>query len=294
MQSITIAEEGFAYIFKCIALYSGSCFYLLLYLAGLVFLFIKGDRKEKAVFVYPAFVLLLTVFNPLLPVVIDHFFDINDEYYRFIWTAPVVLCIGVCIVKLIFEFSKTDARKVTVFVVSVLVIMAAGSFVYSDGYRRITNAYKMPEEVIEVSRLIHLNSEVEYPRAACDFELDMELRQYDGKILSTATREEYINKLNNIEVDDFIAEKQKHPNRILDVIVLNKKDVPIEDFEESLNATNTEYVVVSKESPILGYLKKAGLEKVASTGARVIYRYKLKDPVVFELADYTGVWEAGL
>lgn len=294
MQNITIAEEGFAYIFKCIGEYSGSCFYLLLYLIALIFLFLKGNDREKAAFVYPAVIMLFTVYNPLLPVIIDRFFDINDEYYRFIWASPVVLCVSVCVTKLITEFCRTDARKLTVGVAALLILIGAGSFVYSDGYVRVTNAYKMPEEVIEVSRQIHANTGAEYPRAACDFELDMELRQYDGKILSTATREEYINKLNSIEVDDFIAEKQKHPNRILDVIVLNNKDVPIGDFKESLNATNTEFVVVSKASPILPYLKKAGLEKVASTGARVIYRFDLEDEQVFELADYTDVWEAGL
>ena len=291
MQNLSIAGEGLGYIFKCIAEYSGQCFYMLLYLAALVFIFLKTDKKYRGIFIYPALITLLTVYNPVVPVLINRFFDVNQEYYRLLWISPVIPAVAFALTVTVFREDRSRAAKLAYFISAVLLLLGAGKLVYSDGYIRVQNVYKMPQEVIVVSEAIHRDSERSFPKAVCDFGLTMELRQYDATILLTGTREEYLNMINNIEVDDFIAEKQKHPNRILSVILKNEA-VPYEEFKESLEETNTEYVVLAEESPVNEYLKKAGLKKVSRAGGRSIWKYESAAITDFEPADYTAVWEA--
>lgn len=290
MQNISIADEGLAYIFRCIAEYSGQCFYLALYLVALVFIFIKADKSLKGVFIYPAFITLLTVYDPLLPVVINLIFDVNQEYYRLLWISPVILALSYALALYISECERSAAAKTAYFAAAVLLLIGTGSFVYSDGYIRAGNIYKMPQEIISVSEEIHKDSDRRFPRAVCDFDLGMQLRQYDASILLTGTREEYLNLLNGIEVDDFIARKQEHPNRLLKVVVMNE-EIPLSEFRESLEETDTEYVVLSEKSPMTGYLERAGLKKAARAGSRVIWKYESDKIEDFEPADYTEVWK---
>ncbi len=290
MQGLDIAEAGLLYTFRCLFLYSGASFYLALYFPAVIYLWFFAPKSFRSWFAYPALVMLLTIFNPFLPVIIDRFFDVNNEFYRFLWAVPVIITVSAALCVAIGR-AVTPGRKVTILLSSCCFLIALGSFVYRDGFVPSVNAYKIQPEVLAVSELIHADSDVEFPRAICDFNMQMEIRQYDGKILLAATREEYLNALSGTEVDDNIAEKQKHPNRILKVVALGE-EIPVSEFQESLDATGTEYVVISRLSPLLPYLEKAGLREIGNTTDRVIYRYTLKDPVPFELADYTDVWEA--
>ena len=290
MQNLSIAEEGLTYIFKCITEYSGQCFYMLLYLAALIYIFLKADKKLKGVFIYPAVITLLTVYDPLFPVMINRFFDVNQEFYRLLWISPVILAVSYAITLFIFEPGRSATARAAYFAAAVLFLVGTGSFVYKEGYIRAANVYKMPQEVIAVSEAIHKDSLRTFPKAVCDFDMAMQLRQYDGNILLTGTREEYLNMLNGIQVDAFIAEKQKHPNHILSVVLKNE-EIPLEEFKESLEETDTEYVVLSEQSPVRGYLRRAGLKQVSQAGGRAIWKYESDAIEGFELADYTAVWE---
>ncbi len=80
MQNLSVASDGIQYLFKCVALYNGSSFFLLIYAALVILIAVKGSREMKRIFLYPSIVILLTVYNPLLPHIINKVFDINTEY----------------------------------------------------------------------------------------------------------------------------------------------------------------------------------------------------------------------
>ena len=189
MQNLSIADKGLSYIFMCLIEYSGQCLYMLLYLAALILIWMKADKKFRGIFIYPALLLLITVYNPLMPVVINKFFDVNQEYYRLLWISPVIMAVSFALVLMVADDKRSAAAKAAYFSAAVLLLIGAGSFVYSDGYVRAGNIYKMPQEIITVSEAIHKDSFREFPKAACDFELSMQLRQYDASILLTGTRE---------------------------------------------------------------------------------------------------------
>ena len=118
MQDLNIAEAGFSYIFKCIRAYYEGNIYFILYIAALAFLSLAGsgyvkkrlspgngdaaggiaphtsDRKMREIFLPQFIMMALTVYNPVFPVILNSFFDVNKEYYRFLWMSPVIICIA--------------------------------------------------------------------------------------------------------------------------------------------------------------------------------------------------------
>ncbi len=331
MQTLTVEGSGLLYLFRCLKEYSGECLYLLLYAISLVYIFTRagkgekggksanakagteaeeeengdgnlngdgeGDAKAKAkgqmdvlTFDAPALMMLLTVFNPIFPLLVNRFFDVNKEYYRFFWLAPVTISVPYAVSDFIGS-RKEWAGKILAFAAILLILFGCGSYAYRDGYT-IAGEYKVDPEVIQVSGIIHEHSDQEYPRAICDFNLEMELRQYDASIMLTATRQQYLEAVTFAETDEQVKERNKYVNLVLDVVALNK-DIPVSDFLEGMEQTNTEFVVVSKASPMLSYLEeKAGLIRKGETAGRVVLCCDLPEKKVNELADYTDLWNA--
>lgn len=291
MQTLTVAESGFLYIFKCIGYYSGSCFYLLLYAAALIFLFKKGNEKEKDIFLYPGITLILTVYNPLTPVVINSLFDINKEYYRFIWLTPVVIILSYIAVKLIWRYFSKRGERTVALLALVLLLAGSGRFVYAEGYVPTTNNYKMPGEVIQTAEIIRRTSKVKYPRALCDYNLNMEIRQYDASILLTADRERYMAAVAGNITDEMLEADGYYQEKLLAMLVQEKRlSKPV--LEEALESTNTEFIVLSKKSKIIDYLKDNGFSEAGDTESRLVLYRENPDAGEFELADYNDVWNA--
>ena len=71
---------------------------------------------------------------------------------------------------------------------------------------------------------------------------------------------------------------------------ISNEEIDRDKFLEGMDKTNTEYVVVSSGSRVLGYLKDAGLRVVGTTENHTVLHYDLKDPKIFEPADYSEVW----
>lgn len=288
MQSLTVQELGMQYMQKCFSYYSENCAYFLFYAFALLVISIWGTRKEKQVFLPSAVFLLLTVFNPVFPVLINHFFDINKEYYRFFWIPPVVILVSYLAAKV--TCAQRGIRKYITVALVILMFVGSGTFVYADGYVKSPNIYKMPTEIPEISEMIHEDSKVEYPRAIFEYDFNMLMRQYDAQILLAADREAYINAVSGTLTMDTILAQEHYENRLLAVVALNI-EIDSKEFLKGLDETNTEYVIVSTVSPINEYLENAGLTLVGLTENHSVYHYQLKNETVFELPDYTDVWE---
>ena len=290
MQSLNIADAGFSYIFKCIGFYSEGCMYFILYLAALVFIIVKGERNIKDIFVPSAVLMLITVFNPVFPVVLNSIFDVNKEYYRFFWMVPVIIEVSYAASLLVSEYAGTVTRKAILVLIISSVFVTAGTFVYKDGYVKAPNIYKMPTEIPEISEMIHNDSKVRYPRAMFEFDYNMQIRQYDASILLACDREAYINAISGTLTWKEISADENYYNRLLAVVALHQ-ELSSKDFLEGLDQTNTEYVVVSSASPVLGYMEDCGLKVVGRTENHTVLHYDLKEPKEFELADYSEAWK---
>ena len=261
----------------------------MLYLLGLSIIALKGSRELKRVFLYPGIVILLTVYNPLLPLLINRIFDVNKEYYRFMWIPPVCILPAFAAACYVMKEGKSRGFKLIGFAGFLLLFAGIGSFVYGSGYVPAENVYKIPNEVIAVSKMIRENTDMKYPVAVMDRDMQMEIRQYDASILLACDRTQYLDFLGDVDEDQLTKEKNEYVNRLLTVIARYEK-IDKDSFREALNKTNTQFVVVEKVSPMLKYLGDAGLEAVGTTGSRVIFKFELDDPQYLDLADYSGVW----
>ena len=288
MQNLNVFEKGIGYLWACLTYYTGSCAYLMLYVAALVYICIFGSRREKEIFIPCSVFLILTVYNPLAPVVLDRFFDVNSEYYRFFWIAPVIVLVPYLFTKLI-----SGARRVTERIVVAAVILCiyavSGKFVYADGIKPAENIYKMPGELIEISGIIHEDSGADYPKAFLEYEYNMQMRQFDPKILLTADREDYLFAVQNPFTDEMI-EDEAHPQYRLLASLVRLQPVSEEAFIDALETTNTEYVVLNRNNPGTTFCLKAGLKKVGETKNNIVFRYDVKEPYDFELVDYSVVY----
>lgn len=288
MQTLSISEYGFQYMQKCLEYYTENCACFLFYVMALIYIAVKGSRREKQIFLPGALLLLLSVFNPVFPVVINSLFDVNKEYYRLFWIPPVVLLTAWFAAKIIG--TVRGVKKWFTAAALLAIVCISGSFVYKDGYIRAQNIYKMPTEIPEISQMIHEDSDVEYPRVMFEYDYQMLIRQYDAKILLPVDREGYINAVTgNLTMEEINAEENFY-NRLLAVVALNIK-IDKEEFLRGLDETNTEYVVVSTANNMNEYLVDAGLTLTGQTANHSVYHYDLKDPVLFELPDYSDVWE---
>ena len=288
MQTITVGEFGISYLSKCLQAYFEGCAFLVLFLLVILFIILKGDKREQEIFLPPVFLLFITIFNPIVPVVMNHIFDVNKEYYRFFWLAPIVIVIAFGCVKLI-DIAK-GYYKYAAFIALITILILTGKFVYSDGYIKSPNIYKMPTEIPEISQMIHNDFDGEYPRAIFEYDFEMSIRQYDPKILLTIGRDEYIYAITGYLQLDEILKEENYYNRVLAVVALG---IPIEEgeFIKGLEQTNTRYVVVTKNTTICSYIEHSGLRHVGDTANHSVYCLDSENITDWELPDYSDVWE---
>ncbi|MCR5302850.1 MAG: hypothetical protein K6E49_10480 [Lachnospiraceae bacterium] len=270
---------------KCLHLYTSGTGYFLMYLLCLMLIAVKGSKRDRQLFLPGAVVLLLTVYNPLFPVLIDRVFDISSEYYRFFWIAPVIILVPYTAVKTIYGI-KSAAARVSAGLLVLIMFIAGGNFVYGNGFDMAQNEYKIPDELIEISSVIHEDSGTEYTKAFFEYEYNMEIRQYDPKMLLCIDREEYIYAMNYSYTAEMLSDEDHPTNRILALLVRNQ-EVDREDFTDALENTGTQYVVLTKGHPQAGFIKKAGLYEIGDTKTHVIYRYDLRQEHAYEPVDYS-------
>ena len=79
MTVLNVVEQGFYYLRACLDLYTDHCAFIVLFFFGALLLCVTGTETEKRIFLPGTVLLLLTVYNPLSPVLLMRFFDVNSE-----------------------------------------------------------------------------------------------------------------------------------------------------------------------------------------------------------------------
>lgn len=287
MQSINVFENGIEYLSECLSLYLGACGYLMLFLLGIVYILIKGSDEEKEIFIPGTVLLVLTVYNPIAPVILDKIFDVSSEYYRLFWIAPVIILVPFVASKIICS-TNTRREKIISITFVCLAFVFSGDFVYKNGIPFAQNVYKVPDELIEIDEIIRSDADSEYTKAFFEYEYNMEIRQYDPKILLTIDREEYIYAVNYSYTDEMLSDEAVPTNKLLAALVRNQ-NVDAASFKKALEETKTEYVVLTKGNYQTKLLAECGLSVVGDTDMHVVYKYTMEEPYEYELVDYTGI-----
>ena len=285
MRGVNVFENGIGYLLKTLGLYTSGTGFFAMYLIAVLFVLVKGEKRDKELFLPMSVMLLVTVYNPLTAIVLDRIFDVSSEYYRLFWIAPVIILVPY-VATVIMTREKKGWENVTIAVLIAAMFVIGGNYVYAKGYDAAENIYKIPDELIEISQIIHEDSDTEYVKAFFEYEYNMEIRQYDPKMLLCVDREDYIYAVNYSYTDEMLEDENCPQNLLLALLVRNQQ-IFEEDLTYALDATNTAYVVLSKGHPQAAFVKRAGLYELAETETHVIYKYDLKDPYEYELVDYS-------
>ncbi len=285
MQGVNVFENGIGYLLKTLGMYTSGTGFFAMYLIGVLTVLVAGKKRDRQLFLPQAVMLLVTVYNPLTPLILDRIFDVSGEYYRLFWIAPVIILVPyVCAMMMTRENKGWENVIFAVLIIAMFIV--GGNYVYAKGYDAAENIYKIPDELIGISDIIHRDSDTEYVRAFFEYEYNMEIRQYDPKMLLPVDREDYIYAVNYSYTDEMLSDEGKPSDRLLALLVRNQK-ISKDDLTEALEATDTSYVVLSKGHPQAAFIRSAGLYELAETQTHIIYKYDLEDPYEYSLVDYS-------
>ncbi len=285
MQGVNVFENGTGYLLKCLQMYTSGTGFFVMYLAAVLIVMIIGSKRDKELFLPQAVMLMLTVFNPVTPLILDKIFDVSSEYYRLFWIAPVIILVPYAATMLMTRKDR-GWGNLGIAVLVVVIFVAGGNYVYAEGFAAAENIYKIPDELIEISGIIHEDADTEYVKAFFEYDYNMEIRQYDPKMLLSVDREDYIYAVNYSYTDEMLKEGGKPSDRLLALLVRNQK-ISEEDLRDALEATKTQYVVLTKGHPQASFVRKAGLYEIGDTATHIIYKYDLADPEEYALVDYS-------
>lgn len=174
-----------------------------MYLVSLVFLFFRGKEKRRMI-AWPSVWIMLVVLNPICYGLIWTKL-ITYAFWRMLWMIPMIPVIACAVLELAGMCKKVwVAPLFTCAIIAVLFLK--GDYIYHqrDVYVKAENAYKLPQQTIDVGeKLLELE---EKPVVLAPDSLYSYLRQYDGRIHMVYGRdaETYIKPIQDAETLELV------------------------------------------------------------------------------------------
>lgn len=244
---------------------SGGFPYMGLFFVSLLFLFIAyKDRRE--LWVYPNLLILLILFNPVLKTILNRYFLTGGTFgvsWRIWWIIPIPFLIALMFTKGL-DYVK-GKEKIFVTILICLTIVVSGRFIFnSDNFSRTQNAFQLPSEVIEVSRII---------------DEDLALREPDMQNVVAVRDVAWRIRLYNPEIRMYYG---RHPNRRArnsEMIseIINSSIPDFQELNSLLEESKVTHLVIFRNQVYAQpeYQKtpeKLGYELIGITGHYRVYR----------------------
>lgn len=183
-------------VFDCFLLYIADGWHFITFAALFVFLWISEKEKNtRVVLLYLTVVVLVIFFFPLTAYISMDLMGETATYYRILWFAPITLIIAYGIVKFVSS-RNGQLAKILAAILSALVIIAGGDFVYDNEFFQPTqNYHQLPPTVMAICDAIEVDGrEV---KAVFPKELMEYVRQYSATIHMPYGREMLVAEWNN-------------------------------------------------------------------------------------------------
>lgn len=255
--------------------YRGTGFILVLYAIALVYLLItEKDKKNRYLLLYMPLSLLVLIYNPVFYHVYVVYLDDSGTYYRIFWILPMLVTIGYGAVKAI------SAYKLVGTIVMCALIVICGGYAYSakggSSVTKVTNAYHIPQYVIEVCEYMEEDIPGVDVYACVPTEMTFYVRQYDSKI-------------NLLFGRDAIEPKWGYVNEFYDAFE-GKEAIELEkllDLSRNNGAKVCTYYVINKDRAIEGEPLELGLEEIARVDNYIIYKDAVAVEIIKEMFEGT-------
>ncbi|MCI8566693.1 MAG: hypothetical protein HFI39_10310 [Lachnospiraceae bacterium] len=272
---ISVADWGLGFVLENFRRFQGEgVFFFFFFLAVAAFaLAVKAGWKKD--FLKYLLGLCLIVFNPLLVTPVVGKLGMEDEYYRLIWLLPITVCIA-WLAAFLVERGKKAWVRALICLACMGCLAFPGKSILAKGLETAENLYKVPNEVVEISEIIHAHSENEQPVVVTEFDLSVLMNQYDPSLRLVLSYGE-MNKLREYELH-----VEEYPDaywvkcRVNVMWLIEDKRFDLVngyDLQTSLDLVEAEYVVCTYEEAMHEMLLANRCIEVGQSGNYRVYRY---------------------
>lgn len=273
--NISASELKNSFVRICFSLFQGKGLFLYLTASCLLYLMLQKKNTERSFWRgYGAF-LLLIVYNPLIVWYPVAKFNLDSEYYRFLWLIPIPVIIAYVGTSITMNMKKT--WKLGCLVGVMLVIVGCGSTIFSRSMEKIENVYKIPDEVIEVCEIIRADSNEAEPCVAADFDLDVLMNQYAPDIRLILNYRE-IAKIREFEAQGDIIDSAA--KRLYYVLIAGEEyDYAYTEgyLDYALEEGEVDYIVTERGNPARTHVDSSQCRLIAELEKYCIYRVELEE-----------------
>lgn len=239
--------------------------YLGMYFMGILYLLVSKKKTEnKRMFCgYTVFFAFLYLF-PVTAYIIMNYCIGELVYWRMMWLLPVWTVIAYVLTEWQGKIESTVSRRIFAGA-AMLILICGGSAVYNrQNFQKAENAYKIPDEVIEVCDTITADAQKEeedHIKAAVSNELNIFIRQYSGEIAMPYGR--------NAMKGQKLGKRDAYIYQSITTSVYDWKK-----FASVLKKEKCNYFVCSVTVPDRIQIENYGFEQIAQLENYTIYRCK--------------------
>ena len=229
----------------------------------LLFLLWPGNKKLKQFLLYPSLVILIFINNPLsIYYIVDKNLMTYNRYVRLYWLLPISLVLAFLCVKLVTKAKKW--KRIAVALICAGIIIYTGNYMFTEeSYTKMTNFYKIPDDVIEICDFIEEDvknngQKLEKTRIVVPAKYSSYIYQYNGKFKILYGRySEYPPYYT-------IAENIR--------LLMEEPELDVKAICEGAHASDCAYIVIDANKSKKGKFIKYGYEKLIETENYVIYK----------------------
>lgn len=253
--------------------YWGSLSFFSIYIFAIIYILKNKKGTKKYVLGYMPIIVFITAFNPFIVSEVVEKLELMDRYYRYNWILPVSLTISIVLVDIIFRSQKVFDKLVIFFLIFLLICSAGVRFEYDhDGGRE--NIYKINDEVIEVSDIIHNYTDANFVMAYYGYGLAIEMRTYDATILTHTSiyqlRMPNDNDMANASCPEEYG-KSYDAYTVLSTMIFGGVEYNVEVVKDAFLKYNIECFIRDKDKFSDEYIKSLGYEKIGETDSYEVY-----------------------
>lgn len=251
--------------FNIVYEYFGNFFWVALFFASFVYIFINSRPRTRKIFVVSLVLFLIFFINP---VILQNLSVSRQKvFYRFFWILPILPMFGYSVIIL----SKKIKRGIITFtIVGVLVlcgILSGSSFVKKTNFAIPQNRFLLKDEILDMAHVL-ADYYDDYDRivVAMPSGIQTKVRLYDTKIVAAIPRKVYLS-FQRGDSDNTIKEYLP-----LIYTTAGKAEYSPEDVKKALEDLNVDAIVVPS-CGMVNYMEKCGCSLVANTENYEIYIY---------------------
>ena len=272
MPGVSVEAMGLHFILWVLRYYwSGILYFLFFPVCLLVLLILK--KKEIHFFIPYLAALTLTIYNPWVIKYVWVHLHSDQIYYRFLWMLPVGIVISALAVELIRRLPRTWMRAVAA-VLAAFILIRSGSPVLAlpDALALPENFQDVPDDLVELCRMIHEDAEIPDPCIIVDQRLHFLVRQYDPSIRMALKRDYFLyyngSPVTSVNED---AKSYRRHRRLMNAAFYGEVDNK-KWLRKAMRLRRVHYMAVHQDNPAQDIFLEIGCTEVGRTGDYILYR----------------------